>query len=283
MQQKSELPEGWVITNISKVGEIVTGNTPPKKDPTNFGNKYPWVKPGDLNKNIPITKTEEYLSEKGSSLARLLPINAVLVSCIGILGKVGIAGTQLATNQQINSISFEEEIVYPKYGYYYCKTLNKWLEDNSSATTIQIINKTRFSEAPFYLPPLAEQYRIVSAIEALFARLDATDEKLDRVLEILKKFRQSVHAAAFNGQLTENWRVALQNLKVENENIEININSNTVCLIENPTILCSEILPALPNNWCWSTIEQLGDFLLFSGLHIFVSTMQNNKILIILK
>lgn len=206
MQQKSELPEGWVNTIISEVGKITTGNTPPKKDLRNYGNEYPWVKPGDLDKNIPITETEECLSEKGASLARLLPTNTVLVSCIGNLGKVGIAGTPLATNQQINSISFEKTIVYPKYGYYYCKTLKKWLEDNSSATTIPIINKTRFSEAPFYLPPLAEQHRIVSAIEALFFRLDAANEKLDSVLGILKKFRESVLATACDGRLTKDWR-----------------------------------------------------------------------------
>ncbi len=64
-------------------------------------------------------------------------------------------------------------------------------------------------------------------------------------------------AAAFNGQLTEDWRVAFQNLKVEKENIEKNINSNPIYLLENPTILDSEIFPILPNKWCWSTIEQL--------------------------
>lgn len=56
------------------------------------------------------------------------------------------------------------------------------------------------------LPPLPEQHRIVSAIEALFARLDATNEKIDRVREILKKFRESVLAAACDGRLTESWR-----------------------------------------------------------------------------
>ena len=56
------------------------------------------------------------------------------------------------------------------------------------------------------LPPLSEQHRIVSSIEALFARLDTTNEKLDRVPEILKTFRQSVLAAACDGRLTKDWR-----------------------------------------------------------------------------
>ena len=222
MQLKSELPEGWINTILSNVGKITTGNTPPKKDPNNFGDKYPWAKPSDLNQDIPITKTEEYLSEKGALLARLLPVDAVLVSCIGNLGKVGIAGTQLATNQQINTISFHNQIVYPKYGYYYCKSeiLKNWLEDNSSATTIQIINKTRFSEAPILIPPLAEQHRIVAAIDALFARLDAANERLDRVPEILKTFRQSVLAAACDGRLTEGWREENPDVEDSSEYLE---------------------------------------------------------------
>lgn len=220
MQQKSELPEGWVSTILSQVGNITTGNTPPKKDPSNFGDEYPWVKPGDLDQSTPIIKTDEHLSEKGASIARLLPINTVLVSCIGNLGKVGIAGRELATNQQINSVTFNNSIVYPKYGYYHCKVLRNWLEDNSSATTIQIINKTRFSEAPFLLPPFHEQHRIVAAIEALFARLDATNERLDRVPEIIKAFRQAVLAAACDGRLTEEWRRA--NPHVEDAALTVN-------------------------------------------------------------
>src|SRR5262245_52399837 len=56
------------------------------------------------------------------------------------------------------------------------------------------------------LPPLAEQRRIIVAIERLTARVDTARERLARVPAILKRFRQSVLAASCSGRLTSDWR-----------------------------------------------------------------------------
>ena len=56
------------------------------------------------------------------------------------------------------------------------------------------------------IPPFIEQKRIADKLEAVLARVDACRERLDRVPAILKRFRQSVLAAATSGKLTEDWR-----------------------------------------------------------------------------
>jgi type I restriction enzyme, S subunit len=61
-------------------------------------------------------------------------------------------------------------------------------------------------EAPFVLAPLNEQKRIADKLDAVLARVDACRERLDRVPAILRRFRQSVLAAATSGTLTEEWR-----------------------------------------------------------------------------
>ncbi len=61
-------------------------------------------------------------------------------------------------------------------------------------------------EAEIPLPPLAEQERIVAKVEELLARVNAARERLSRVPAILKRFRQSVLAAACSGRLTADWR-----------------------------------------------------------------------------
>lgn len=200
------LPVGWSQCTLQDVGEIVTGNTPPKINIENYGDRYPWVKPPDLGSNIPIITTAEKLSEEGAQMARLVPKGATLVSCIGILGKVGISGATLATNQQINSVVFNSSLVVPQYGFFYCKTLKPWLDENSSSTTVAIINKRRFSEAPFVLAPLNEQGRIIAKLEKILSRVNAAQERLATIPHILKRFRQSVLAAACSGELTADWR-----------------------------------------------------------------------------
>jgi type I restriction enzyme S subunit len=56
------------------------------------------------------------------------------------------------------------------------------------------------------LAPLPEQTRIADKLDAVLARVDACRDRLDRVPGILKRFRQSVLAAATSGKLTEDWR-----------------------------------------------------------------------------
>src|SRR5439155_16439844 len=56
------------------------------------------------------------------------------------------------------------------------------------------------------LPPLAEQRRIVVKLETLLGKVDACQQRLARIPILLKRFRQSVLAAACSGRLTADWR-----------------------------------------------------------------------------
>jgi type I restriction enzyme S subunit len=61
-------------------------------------------------------------------------------------------------------------------------------------------------EAHIPLAPLNEQRRIVAKLETLLGKVDACQKRLERIPVILKRFRQSVLAAACSGRLTEDWR-----------------------------------------------------------------------------
>ncbi|HFQ5324851.1 TPA: restriction endonuclease subunit S [Vibrio vulnificus] len=198
----SELPKGWIKTKLSVVGNTVTGNTPPRKNPEFYGGNVPFVKPGDIDIDKELIHSDETLSELGCDKARVLKKGSVLVTCIGNIGRVGLAMKPMATNQQINAIEFND-LILPKYGFHYCRTLSTWLNFNASATTVAIINKSKFSEAPFILAPLTEQKRIVEKLDEVLAQVDTIKARLDGIPAILKRFRQSVLASAVSGKLTE--------------------------------------------------------------------------------
>ena len=58
------------------------------------------------------------------------------------------------------------------------------------------------------LPPMPEQRRIVAKLEKLLAKVDTCKERLEKIPAILKRFRQSVLAAACSGRLTIDWRIS---------------------------------------------------------------------------
>jgi type I restriction enzyme S subunit len=73
-------------------------------------------------------------------------------------------------------------------------------------TTRKRISRSNLARIAFPVPPLAEQMRIAAAVEALLARVNAARQRLAKVPAILKRFRQSVLAAACFGRLTTDWR-----------------------------------------------------------------------------
>ena len=204
---KIKLPQGWVECELKDIFDIVTGKTPSKKHPEYFGGDIPFVKPGDLDKEKFIYYTEEdSLTDEGFKNAPFLPKYSVLVSCIGNLGKKAILGVDGSCNQQINVILPNEYVDY-KYLYYYIDKIIPWMEQNASATTVTILNKGKFEQAPFLLPPLNEQKRIVAKIEEEFGKIDEGVEKLKLAQEQIKQYRQSVLKSAFDGKLykTTEW------------------------------------------------------------------------------
>ncbi len=196
----------WQFILLREVCQLATGKTPSKKRLSSFGGDIPFVKPGDLDKGIFITRTEETLSQQGLEEAPALPKDTVLVSCIGNLGKKAILNCLGSCNQQINAI-LPSPYVDSKFIYYYIDIIRPWMMKNASATTVTILNKGKFAEAPLLLPPLAEQKRIVKKIEELFGVIDEQVKQLETTQEALVSYRQSILQQAFSGGLhkTTDW------------------------------------------------------------------------------
>jgi type I restriction enzyme S subunit len=200
------LPSNWTTVTVGEIGEIVTGNTPPKSDSRNYGPYMPFVKPPELM-NCVIAAAEDGLSKVGSEIARVLPANSILVSCIGNLGKTALNSVPVAFNQQINAI-VPFEGVNPKFVFYQTQSVafRRQLEELASATTIAIVNKGKFQSITCNLAPQNEQKRVVTKIEELLSELDKGIDSLATAREQIRGYRQSVLKYAFEGKLTENWR-----------------------------------------------------------------------------
>jgi type I restriction enzyme, S subunit len=94
------------------------------------------------------------------------------------------------------------------YLFYWLKhpTFLEYVASVSHGLNMPRLGTEAGKEAPFVLAPLNEQKRIADKLDAVLARVDACRERLDRVPAILKRFRQTVLAAATSGKLTEEWR-----------------------------------------------------------------------------
>lgn len=287
LQEEESLPPRWSSATVEEIGEVVTGFTPPKSEARFFGGSIPLFKPTDLDSGYFVTAFRDSLTEEGARLGRLLPPLSVLVTCIGAtIGKTGLTRVRSATNQQINAVVVDQRGVLPQWLYWGFKSPagQRQIIDNASATTLPILNKSRFQKLRIAVAPYEEQGRIVKEIEKQFSRLDAAVEALKRVRANLKRYRASVLKAACEGRLVpteaqlanaggrdyEPADALLQRVfKARRANWEAGALAKIEAKPKAPkddrwrakytaaTSPGTESLPTLPDGWAWASVEQL--------------------------
>lgn len=183
---------------LSEVWEIITWYTPSKENKDFWWWKTLFVKPPHLKGWNIVTHTEETLSDLWRGKWKLIKKNSIMVCCIGSLWKVWIAWEDLCTNQQINSIYFNEKMVDFKYWYYFCTTLEKIMNLMANKAVVSIINKSIFSTIQIPLPPLSTQKLIVQKLDSAFENIDKNINLTKENLKNLEELNKSVLEKVFS-------------------------------------------------------------------------------------
>ena len=198
----SQRGEGWVEKRLGEIFRTTTGATPPKGNASYYGDFMPFVKPPELG-NCIIDSAADNLSIAGAEVARILPPNSILVSCIGNLGKIGLNTVPVAFNQQINAILPNERAVIPEIMFFQARSFafKKQLEALASGTTVPIVNKSKFNNVRIVIPPMEEQKKIVVHLDALAAETRRLEGLYERKRAALVELKKSLLHQAFAGEL----------------------------------------------------------------------------------
>lgn len=180
----------WEAVKVADFGQIVTGNTPSKNDPRNYGVEFSWATAEDFNRKY-VKNTKIKLSQLGKAKARLVPKGSVLITCIASIGKNAISGEELATNQQINSIVVND--THHNEFIYYLITFNTHkLLAYAGTTAVPIINKSSFESVCFTVPPLNEQQKIADVLTNADKEIETLSEKLTHLKQEKKALMQQL-------------------------------------------------------------------------------------------
>ena len=156
----------WKNYSLDTAARLISGRTPDRDKKEYYAAKgTPWVKIENLNRGV-IMESTEYLSEQGREKVNLVPKNSVLFSIVGTVGKVGIAGRELATNQQIVALIFDEQKIDPLFGYYCMKYHAEDIRKLSDQTTMALINRKTLGQYRILVPEsLEEQKKIAQRLQ----------------------------------------------------------------------------------------------------------------------
>ena len=224
----------------------MTGSTPSKDVKDFYGGNIPFFKPTDLEQGIHTIRSNDRLTALGFEQSRKLPINSVLVTCIGAtIGKTGLTSIEGTCNQQINAI-IPTNAILPHYLYYVCISdyMQNEIKANASATTLPILNKGNFSKIFLPLPPLREQKHIIKSIVNWLSIVNSVEESKENLHEVIKQTKSKILDLAIHGKLVPqdpNDEPATELLKHINPKAEI------TC--DNPHY---RKLPfQIPSTWVW--------------------------------
>ena len=189
---KKTLDKKEDMIKLREIGEIITGNTPKTTEKDNYGEEYNWVTPGDMGISKYITNTERKLSLKGFEKSRKVNKGSILVTCIGsTIGKIGIAGKECSTNQQINSINLFNNI-NNEYVYYAIKYNFKYFTDYISNQAVPIINKTVFGNLQIPNISLSRQKKIAITLKILDKKIECNKKIIDEYKKLKKALMQKL-------------------------------------------------------------------------------------------
>ncbi|WP_304641652.1 restriction endonuclease subunit S [Pseudomonas sp.] len=206
LQKEIALPDGWCLARVQDVAEKTEQRTPRPDE------SFIYVDIGSINRNSKTISDPQRLKGAGAPSRARKVINAgdVLVS-LTRPNLNAVALVPQALDQQIASTGFE--VIKPKLvegRYLFALVRSKeFIEAISGAVQGALYPAAKSADVQFYefpLPPLAEQKAIADKLDTLLAQVETTKARLERIPDILKRFRQSVLAAAVSGRLTEVWR-----------------------------------------------------------------------------
>ncbi|MGH0212298.1 restriction endonuclease subunit S [Sinorhizobium meliloti] len=210
----SGLPRGWVESSVDEVGDISSGFGFPDRFQGNVTGELPFAKVRDIsqahqrNGGI-LSGAGNYVSraDLNALKARTVPAGSVAFAKIGEALKLNrrvLLDVEAVLDNNCMAVTPHQGLVEPKFLYRFLTTLD--FAPFSVATTVPSIRKGDVGSIRLPLPPLAEQKRIVTKLDALNAKSARARTELARIETLVSRYKQAVLSKAFSGELTREWR-----------------------------------------------------------------------------
>ncbi|MCF6753015.1 restriction endonuclease subunit S [Pseudomonas stutzeri] len=202
----SELPNGWVSTTIGEINDYSSGNIDPLKSPEQVFELYSVpIYPTGRPEHLPgqdIGSTKQCVEPGDVLLCKINPrINRVwMVGPKSELPQIGSSEWVVIRQPLIHSSFLRYQLSESSFRDKLCS------EVSGVGGSLTRAQPKKVATYPLVLPPFAEQTRIAAKLDELLAQVDTLKARIDCIPALLKRFRQSVLAAAVSGRLTEEWR-----------------------------------------------------------------------------
>lgn len=270
----TQLPNGWITPTISDIASIIRGVTYKKTESSDVETKglLPVLRANNIQSGKLIFGDFVYVPEKNISSEQKIKAGDIVVAMSS--GSKNIVGKTAHTT--INweggfgafcGVLRPSKLIADSFLYFFTQSLEyrNQVSDLSAGVNINNLKPSHFDEINIQLPPFSEQKEIATLLDDLLAQVDTLKTRLDAIPNILKRFRQSVLAAAVSGKLTEEWRekniLEAVDIKKINQLHQKTLENKKKIYVKPKPFANDTDVPKLPDSWAWFRSEELCDLI----------------------
>lgn len=211
---ENNLPDSWAECKFGEVATIHNGYAFATKD-FKRDNGVPLIKQSQLNGDRVDLSKCVFLDKKFLETKKdfVLKKGDVLIGMSGSVGKMCLYDLDFPAlqNQRTGKVvPLSDKLLNKKLFWYFLSTIERILLEKGKGLGVANVSAKDIEDLTFNLPPLPEQHRIVAKLDAVMQKIESNKRRLEQKPKLLKRFRQSVLAAAVSGKLTN---------KIEGENL----------------------------------------------------------------
>ena len=176
----------WLKGKVSDLGIVITGKTPSKTKSEYFGGKIQFLKVPDMHGQSIVTKTSDSLTKEGAATqkGKMIPKYSTCVSCIATVGIISLAGSDLQTNQQINSIVPKSK-EYRFYNYFLMREKSELIKTMASGGTATLnLNKGQFEKIKINMPGQQTLMEFDESVKFIFEKLELNLREADNLIQL---------------------------------------------------------------------------------------------------
>jgi len=161
-------PRGWERARVSELGDVETGNTPPRETADYYGSEIEWIKSDNISlAQMHPSNATEGLSEKGIEVGRIVETGSLLLTCIAgsetSIGNVVLTDRRVAFNQQINAVTPHRD-VNPQFLYGLFLAAKPMIQRNTTLAMKRMITKGKLEKLLLIKPPLPLQQKFAALV-----------------------------------------------------------------------------------------------------------------------
>jgi type I restriction enzyme S subunit len=184
---------------LSATVEVMSGGTPKKSEPKNWGGTIPFFTPRDAGKDWVALSSADRLSELGAKTkaSPIFPEGTVFITARGTVGKLAIVGTPMAMNQSCYAL--RGKAGYPQsFVLLFMDAAVRQLRQNTGGATFDTIIRSTFDTVMVPTPSATEARAFAKECDPLIA----AEIALCKMIAALEAQREYLLPKLISGELS---------------------------------------------------------------------------------